>query len=226
MLMICLMMQERTRACPSLSRNARERLDSCSDVNLDTSSDLDCHPLWSNDSLTADQRKAAVQETPEQKVKREKKESEEAAILDQGKILWEARVIHEIVLRHIACQIRDALTKDCDLAALREMLELNSIDVGARPRDALVIVCIGCGFVRIDVIGDSGKMRRGHRVWTSWCLRRVQEPQVVSQGRWSVKRGSCAISSCCSSGYYCRGSLSEWEPCTVVTKTPKIEKWL
>jgi hypothetical protein len=37
-------------------------------------------------------------------------------------------------------QIRDALTKDCDIEALREMLSMNDIDVGARPRDALVIV--------------------------------------------------------------------------------------
>jgi hypothetical protein len=80
------------RARAGLPKLVKERKGkACGSVmNLHVYFDLMRISLWLDDSLTTNQRKAAVQETPEQKLKREKKESEEAAILDQGKILWEA----------------------------------------------------------------------------------------------------------------------------------------
>jgi hypothetical protein len=83
MLMISLRTHEPRQVCPSSLKSAKERLVE--------------HPSFLG--AYRSQRKAEVQETPEQKVKREKKESEEAAILEQGKVLWE--VVHAFCALHL-----------------------------------------------------------------------------------------------------------------------------
>ncbi len=104
--------------------------------------------------------------------------------------------------------------------SLKEMLELNDIDVGARPREALVIVSID---VFDHVLTVKEKCAEGI------AFGRLGNCSECKDRKWLIKTEGFFLknrSLFILRGYSCRGSMSEWEPCTNITKTPKIEHWL